>query len=83
MRAEAPERTGWPWRASVRLPRVTAALPVGDRTLRWGAERVDLTIAPSDAGALLVSPAGAQTLQWGDAEPIAFSAALATLRVRW
>jgi len=36
MRAEAPERTGWPWRASVRLPRVTAALPVGDRTLALG-----------------------------------------------
>ena len=81
MQADAPERAGYPGRATIRLAHAVATRPLGASSLEWTAERVDLTIAPGAPGTLLVEAGGAQSFRMGAAPPLPFRAADTALRV--
>ena len=61
----APERAGWPWAASARIPSVVATRAFGTSTLRWRAESVLLTVSPLDPGQLAIAAEGNQTIEAG------------------
>ncbi len=79
----APERSGWPWMASlavadVRVQGGAAAMPGG---MAWSADRLVLTIALADPWHLSVAAQGEETLRLSHLPAVAFAADLALARV--
>lgn len=78
--SETPYRAGWPLAATLRIPHLTATRQLGETRFAGTLDRVDITIHPTDAHALLIVPEGAGTVQLGGAAPIPLRAASAALR---
>ena len=76
-----PERSGWPWAATVRLPDVVARRNLGGAVLEWAAERVLVRISPADPGAIQVVASGNQAVGFGPMQRLPLRAAASSLRV--
>ena len=81
MEAGAPERTGWPFAAVIRLPDVTARRNLGGTAFEWRAERVEVSLLPLDPGAVRITPSGQQAVGFGQAPAIPVQAAASWLRM--
>jgi len=78
--SEAPYRAGWPLAATLRIPHLIATRQLGETRFVGTLDRVDVTIHPTDAHALLIVPEGNSTVQLGGATSISLRATSAALR---
>ena len=74
------QRGGWPAAASGRLEHVAATRELGGGSLRWTAERMEVTWSPIDAAMVRIGVGGEQSVAWGDGVRVAFHAASTVLR---
>lgn len=61
-----PARGGWPFTATVSLPSLKATRLLGGTTVRWTADRIDVSVSPIRPLMLELAPAGAQTIEASD-----------------
>ncbi len=74
-----PARAGWPLAATIHLPAVTAARPLGGTSVLVTLDQVAVTLRPQDPAHLLIDAGHAGTLRLGTADPLPLRAAAATL----